>query len=146
LTLVGLCILLDLLFRQSNPRFRDSARIADHAREVADEKNDFMAEILKVLHLMKQDGMSEMQVRGGGIEAGFYSERAMLLCGPGKFAFQLALLDDLRYSAEQPIHLMVGFVHRSCRFVLDPLHRHLDQVPASRPKARARSNRTASPV
>ena len=38
-----------------------------------------MAQVLEVLHLAQQHGVAEMQVRRGGIEAGFHAQRLALL-------------------------------------------------------------------
>jgi len=43
--------------------------VTDHAGEVTDEKNHLMAEGLELPQLINQDGMAEMQVGGGRIEA-----------------------------------------------------------------------------
>ena len=71
LRLIGLSILQHFFFRQLLARLRFSRRIADHAGEVADQKNDLMAQFLKLFHLLDQHGVTQMQIRGGGIKTGF---------------------------------------------------------------------------
>ena len=43
---------------------------------VADQEDHGMAEILKVLQLANQNRVAEMEIRRGGIEAGFHAQRA----------------------------------------------------------------------
>ena len=45
--------------------------IADQAGEVADEEDDGVAHVLKVLELADEHGVAEVQVGRGGIESGF---------------------------------------------------------------------------
>src|SRR5207237_8355438 len=42
--------------------------IADHPREVSDEKDDRVAEVLEVLQLADQDGVAQVDVRRRGVE------------------------------------------------------------------------------
>ena len=72
LPLIGLGIFLYLLFREGFSGFRHAGRIADHAGEVADQENHLMSEFLKVLELVDQDRMAQMQIRRGRIEACFH--------------------------------------------------------------------------
>ncbi len=47
-------------------------RIADERGEVADQEDDRVPHVLKVLELAHQNGVAEMQVRRGRIEAGLH--------------------------------------------------------------------------
>ena len=69
LFLVGHGVRLDLFAAQHRPRRRLSARIADQRREIADEKNDLVAEVLKLPHLVEQHGVTEVEIRRRRIEA-----------------------------------------------------------------------------
>src|SRR5262249_322764 len=66
---VGLCVRLDLLWPELRPRRLLARRIADHPRKVADHKDDAMPGVLKLTHLAEDDGVAEVDVRCGGIEA-----------------------------------------------------------------------------
>ena len=55
--------------RQRRPRGGAARGIADHAGEIANQKNYGVAEILKMLELAEQHGVAEMQIGRGGIDA-----------------------------------------------------------------------------
>ena len=57
--------------------------IADHAGEVADQEDDRVAQILKVLELAEEHGVAEVEVGRGRVEAGFHAQR--LAGGTGLF-------------------------------------------------------------
>ena len=65
--------------------------IADHGRTVADDENHGMAEILKMLHLADEDGVAEVQVRGGRVEADFHAQRT----AEGQARFEVLFADEL---------------------------------------------------
>ena len=56
-----------------------AGRIADQAGHVADQEDHGVAQILEVLHLAEQDGVAQVQIGRGGIEAGLDAQRAALL-------------------------------------------------------------------
>ena len=66
---VGLGIAHDFFGAEWRTGGGASRRIADHAGEITDQENDGMAEILKMFQLAQKDGVAEMQVGCGGIEA-----------------------------------------------------------------------------
>ena len=72
LRLVGLGVLVDLLARERRPRGRAARGIADEPGEVADEEDDGVAHVLKVLQLAHQHGVAQVQVGRGRIEAGLH--------------------------------------------------------------------------
>ena len=47
---------------------------------VADQEDHGVAQVLKVLHLAQQDGVAQVQVGRGGIEAGLDAQGAARLC------------------------------------------------------------------
>jgi hypothetical protein len=53
-----------------------AGRVADHPGEVPDEEHHVVAELLKVAQLVDENGMAEMQVGSGGVEAGLDAQRA----------------------------------------------------------------------
>ena len=71
-------------------------RVADHASEVADQKNDGVAEVLKMFELAKKHGVAEMKVGRSGIESRLYAQR---LAGGARFfelGAEFTLADDFR--------------------------------------------------
>src|SRR5690606_15078 len=46
-----------------------AAGVADHPGEVSDEEDHLMAEVLELAQLINEDGMPEVQVRRGRVEA-----------------------------------------------------------------------------
>ena len=66
---VSLGIAHDVFRAERRTRGRTARRVANHAGEVADQKDDGVAEILKVLELAQQHGVAEMQIGSGRIEA-----------------------------------------------------------------------------
>ena len=82
---LGVENLEDLLFDRCRhsprfpPRVKWRSRIAsrpdgitDHPREIADQENDIVSEILELSHLVYQDGMPQVQIRCSRIETGLY--------------------------------------------------------------------------
>ena len=70
--------------------------IADHAGPFADQKNNGVAQVLKVLHLAQQHGVAQVQIGRGGIEAGLHAQRTAGLGGFGEARFQILFADDFR--------------------------------------------------
>ena len=71
LRLVGLGVGVDLLAGERRARGDAARGIADEAGEVADEEDDGVAHVLKVLELANEDGVAEVQVGRGRIEPVF---------------------------------------------------------------------------
>ena len=86
----------------------DAARgIADEAGEVADEEDDGVAHVLKVLELAHEHGVAEVEVGGGGIESGFHAHG---LAGGERFLdalAQVALANDFGRALAQVVQLLV---------------------------------------
>ena len=76
LLLVGFGVLVDLFARQRLAGDVAAGGIADEGGEIADEKDDGMAELLEVAELAHEDGVAEMQVGRGGVKAGLNAQRA----------------------------------------------------------------------
>jgi hypothetical protein len=72
---IRLGVRLDLLTGQRWPGRIAPGRIADRSREVADQENDTMAEVLQLPHLVEHDRMAEMQVGRCGIEPQLDAQR-----------------------------------------------------------------------
>ncbi len=54
---------------------RSAGRIADGGREIADQENHPVAQILEVFHLAQQHSVPEVQIRSGGIKAHLHCQR-----------------------------------------------------------------------
>src|SRR5205085_1000173 len=91
LLLIRLGVRDDLFARQGGTRRFFSGGVADHAGEVADEKDDAMTELLEVLHLADDDRMAEVDVGGGRIEADLDGERLTAL----QLGLQIVSLDEV---------------------------------------------------
>src|SRR5688572_8312460 len=78
LPLIGPGVFLYLLLCQDPSRFGDAGRIADHAGKIADQKDDVMPEILKMLQLVNQHRMAEMEIRRRRIEPRLDAQRPVL--------------------------------------------------------------------
>ncbi len=78
---VGLRVGIDLLAGERLAGDVASGGIADEGGVVADEKDDLVAEVLKVLELAHQDRVAEVEVGGGGIESSLDAEGNAGLAG-----------------------------------------------------------------
>ena len=72
-----------------------------------------MAEILEVFHLPHQDGVTQVNVRRGRIEAGLDHEGLARLHGPLQLGQELTLLEDLNGSFLQVLDLFRRRAHGS---------------------------------
>ncbi len=88
LLLVGLRVLLDLLAGKLGARGVLSRRVADHPREVADDEDDRVAEVLEGFHLPEDHRVAEVEVRSGGVEARLHDEGFRRFDGPFQFFLQ----------------------------------------------------------
>ena len=107
LRLVGFGVGVDLLAGERRARGDAARGIADEAGEVSDEEDDGVAHVLKVLELADEDGVSDVEVGRGGIEAGLDphglagGERAL-----DTFA-QIALANDFGSALAQVVELLI---------------------------------------
>ena len=65
----------DLLVRELRSRNGTPARVADHGREIPDDEDCFVTEILKLSQLPQDHGVTEMQVGARWIDAKLDPER-----------------------------------------------------------------------
>src|SRR2546422_1049118 len=132
LALVGLGVLPHFFLRQRLAGLRDAGRVPDHAREIADEEDHLMAQVLEVLQLMDEDGVSEMEIRRGGVEASLDAERPPVFERLRELVSEFLRGDDLDGPARDEGKLPLHFVHgaslvttsgrkRSIRFAPMPL-------------------------
>ncbi len=73
---VGLGVLVNFLAGQWLAGHGASGRIANQAGVVADQEDHGVAEVLKVLQLANQNGVAEMKIGRGRIEASFDAQGA----------------------------------------------------------------------
>src|SRR5579884_2035731 len=109
LSLVGFSIRGNLVACERGPRGAAPARVANHPGEIADEKNNHVAEVLKMLQLSQQDGVSQMQVRRSWIESGFHAQRRFGLTRERELVPQLFLANDLDSPFAKIFELMFEF-------------------------------------
>ena len=96
LRLVSLGVFLDLLAGERRTRDRASRRIADHAGEIADQKDCGVPEILKVLELAQHHGVPEVQIGSGRVHAELHAQRLARGARLLQLGAQVGLADDLR--------------------------------------------------
>src|SRR5207245_4493322 len=101
--------------RQDRPGLRLPRRVADHPREIADEEDDAVPHLLEVLHLADDDGMAEVQVGRGGVEADLDRERLRGAAGALQLREKLLRADDLARSLAQIIELLLRRPERRLR-------------------------------
>jgi hypothetical protein len=75
LSLIGFGVSVDIVASHRRACNIASRRIADQARHVTDKKDYGMAKILEVLHFPEQNGMTQMQIRRGRVEACLHAQR-----------------------------------------------------------------------
>ncbi len=82
---IGLGVFVDLLARQRRAGGVAARRIADHRREIADQEDHLMAQILQLAHLVQDDRVAEVQVRRGRVQAELDAQRCAALLGTRQF-------------------------------------------------------------
>src|SRR6185437_15574906 len=97
----------DLLAGERLARDVAACRIADQRRIVADQKDDLMPEVLKVLELAHQHGVAQVQVGSGGVKAGLDAQRRAGLARLFKPLAQVGDADDLRRAFLEQIKLLI---------------------------------------
>lgn len=66
---IGLGICRDLLARKLGTRGIAARGVSDKSRAIADDQRNAMTEVLELSELAQRDGVAEMNVRGGRIDA-----------------------------------------------------------------------------
>jgi hypothetical protein len=107
LALVSLGIGLHFLARQRRTGGLLARRIADQTGEIADEEDDAVPELLEVLHLPDDDGVTEVDVGSGGIEADLHRQRPPLLRRPLQLCLQVLPLDQVDRSLGEVVELLI---------------------------------------
>ena len=114
LRLVGFGVALDGLAGHRRTRDVAAGGVADHAGHVADQEDDGVAEVLKVLHLAQQHGVAQVQVGRGGIEPRFDAQLASGLFALDQALAQILFADDLRHPLPQVRELFVDGHGSAC--------------------------------
>ena len=81
--------------------------IADHRSEIPDQEYGGVAFVLKMLELAEHNGMAEVQVGRGGIDAKLHAERLTGGAGTLEFGAQLIFADDFRYTFAESGELFI---------------------------------------
>ena len=76
LFLIGLGMLHDLLVVEMGTCRGATARVADHGREITDDQNGLMAELLKLSQFRKADRVTKVDVGRSRIDSKLHPERA----------------------------------------------------------------------
>ena len=112
LSFVSLGVFEDLFMRQRRPRDLFAGRISDQSREVADDEDDAMSELLKMLHLPNHDRVAEVKIGRGGIEADFHGQRF----APRELGAEVFAIDQVDRSLGEVIELFIN-IHRRAGIV-----------------------------
>jgi len=68
-------VAVDLLAGERRTRRVAPGWVSDEPGHVADQKNDGVAQILKVLHLAEEHGVAQVQIGRRGVESGLHAQR-----------------------------------------------------------------------
>ena len=104
---VGFRVLIDLLAGHRLAGDVAAGRIADERGEVANEEDDLMAEVLKVLELAHEHGVAEVKVGRGGIEAGLNAQRRAGLARFFEALAEIGDADDFRSAFFEQVELLI---------------------------------------
>ncbi len=106
LRLVGFGVGVDLLARERRAGGVAPGGIADQPGEVADEEDDGVAHVLKVLQLAHEDGVAEMKVGRGRIHAQLDAHGPAGLQRLLETLAQVGLANDLHRALAQVLQLL----------------------------------------
>ena len=99
---------LDLLLRELRAGGVLARRIADGGGAVADDEGHAMAQILELAHLAQRNGVAQVQVRTGGVDAELDVERHAAL----ELLLEVGLGHDLGRAGGDDAHLLVDRQHK----------------------------------
>src|SRR5262249_27916069 len=102
---------LDLLLRQPSARLVTTRWVADEGSVVADDKDRLMAEFLELAQLPQGNGVAEVDVDAGGIDAVLDAERLAGLDAAFELFPQLRLGFDLLHPAADHCQLFIDRFH-----------------------------------
>jgi hypothetical protein len=91
LLLIGAGVRLHLFRRQPRARGVLARGVPDHPGEVPDQEDRRMPQLLELAHLVDEDRVAEVQVRGSGVEPGLNAQRR----APRQLFFEVGLGQEL---------------------------------------------------
>ena len=96
-----------LLARQGRARLGLAGGIADHRREIADQKNRRVAQVLKMFQLAQHDGVAQVQVGRGRVHAQLHAQRLAGLARSFELRAQIFFANNFRRALAQIGELFV---------------------------------------
>ena len=102
---IGLRVCFHLLAFERRASFGLAGGIADHGGEIADEENGGVALVLELLELAQHDGVAEVQIRRGGIDAEIDAQRFAGLRGLLELGLEFVFADDFGGAFAQVLEL-----------------------------------------
>ncbi len=109
-------IVLDLFGGQPGPRLVPTAGVADQGSVIAEDQHRLMAQFLEQLQFAQGNGVAEMDVDPGGVDAVLDAQGLAGLDAPGQFADQFVARLDLLDSAFDQDQLFGNACHRLLPF------------------------------
>ena len=106
---VGLRVGLDLLLGQRRAGGVAAGRVADERGAVADDERDLVAEVLELAHLAQRDGVAQVQVGRGRVDAQLDVQGGALL----ELLFELVQRHDLHGTGGDDLQLLFDGKHYS---------------------------------
>ena len=106
---IRLCVCPHLLTRERRARFRLARGVAHHGREIADQENRGVAEVLKMLQLADHYGVAQVNIRRRGVHAQFDAQGFAGLARYIELGAKFVFGNDLRDAFAQVVELLVDF-------------------------------------
>ena len=101
----------DLFRREAGARLVAAAGVADEGGVVADDEDGLVAEFLEQAQLAQRDGMAEMDVDAGGVDAVLDAQRLAGLDAAFELAAQVGFRRDLLGAAADQFQLFIDGLH-----------------------------------
>ena len=112
LFVIGLGVRLDLLSGQRRARAVAPGRVADHAGEVADQKDDGMAQVLELAHFVQHHGVADVDIWRGGVQAELDAQRRAAGLGLLQFLDPVSLRNEF-FAAPQSHRQGMRYIRRN---------------------------------
>ena len=106
LLLISAGIFQDLLAGQRLAGFILPRGVADHGSKITDQETNLMSQVLKLLELLDQNRVTDMQIRGCGVKPGLNPQRATGIDRFAKLFLKLRLHQNLYRATADHIHLL----------------------------------------
>ena len=107
LSLIGLGVRFDLIGRELRPGNASAGGVTDHAREVTDEKDHPMPQVLEVFHFADENRVTQVQIGCRGVETDLDCQGFSAFPGSGELFTQLALVDEINRSPFEKSYLLI---------------------------------------